>query len=323
MNRCSFPAMRRHLAGLAVVLVTGCGGPQAQRPASDVVIVERTTEPTCPAPAGDDSRKVAQRARIARELAAVDRELDQIDDELAAAALPVPASRDAAINALAVRIASLQRTAPEALFADTPALLIRIAYDYATARERDVELGVSYGERHPTRVEQRAQIDALRTTFERQREVEVARATTSRDQLANLPRSAPVAKIRQADLRALQQTIARFADDAVVPSDAPVDVRVAALRLAEAHRKIDAASPSLGPKHPEMVVLKTELAAARARMQTTLTAAEAALAASITALDSSRSASRSKPDPSRLARRAELAARARDLRREWDAYREP
>lgn len=310
--------------GLAVAASAALGCGRAQRPndKTDVVVVERTTEETCPPPVADDARRATHRADISRELEAIDRELDQIDEELAAGALPVPASRDDALAAMTSRIALLQRTAPDALFADTPPLLIRIANEYGIARDRDAELGVSYGERHPTRVEQRRIIDALRVAFDRQRDVELARAATSRDQLAALPRAAPAAKLRQADLRALQQTLSRFAIDAVVPSDAPTDVRIAALRVAEARRKIEAAEPSLGPKHPDMVELQTALATARARMQKAATTAEATLTASIAALDAERAAPKSaRSTGARLARRAELAARARDLRREWDALR--
>jgi len=306
-------------AVLAAVLALGCGG--AQKPKSDktdVIVVERTTEEPCAPPVADDARRATHRAEIARELEAVDRELDQIDEELAAGALPMPGSRDAALATLTSRIALLQRTAPDALFADTPTLLVRIANEYGTARDRDAELGVSYGERHPTRVEQRRIIDALRAAFDRQRDVELARANSSREQLAQLPKGAPATKVRQADLRALQQTLSRFAIDAVVPSDAPTDVRIAALRVAEARRKIEAAEQSLGPKHPDMVVLETALSAARERMQKAATIAEATLAATIAALDAQRTP---RSNPARLARRAELAARARDLRREWDALR--
>jgi len=307
--------------GLAAVLAFGCGGPQKPKSdKTDVIVVERTTEETCAPPVADDTRRATHRADIVRELEAIDRELDQIDEELAAA-LPAPVSRDAALAAMASRIALLQRTAPDALFIDTPPLLIRIANQYGIARDRDAELGVSYGERHPTRIEQRRIIDALRLAFDRQREVELVRATSSREQLAQLPKGAPAQKLRQADLRALQQTLARFALDAVVPSDAPTDVRIAALRVAEARRKIEAAEPSLGPKHPDMVELKTALSAAHDRMKKAATTAEATLAATIAAIDAQR-APRSRPaDQAQLARRAELAARARDLRREWDALR--
>jgi hypothetical protein len=305
--------------GLVAVITFGCGGAQKPKDKTDVIVVERTTEETCAPPVADDTRRASHRAEIARELEAIDRELDQIDEELAAGVVPVPASRDAALAALTSRISLLQRTAPEALFADTPPLLIRIANEYGIARDRDAELGVSYGERHPTRIEQRRIIDALRVAFDRQREVELARATSSREQLAALPKGAPATKLRQADLRALQQTLSRFAIDAVVPSDAPTDVRIAALRVAEARRKIEAAEPSLGPKHPDMVELQTALGAARDRMQKAATSAEATLARAIAALEAHRATPKS--DPARLARRAELAARARDLRREWDALR--
>ena len=308
------------IIGLAAVLALGCGGaPKPKDAKTDVIVVERTTEPSCPSPIADDVRRAAHRAEIARELEAIDRELDHIDEDLAASALPVPAARGAALAALTSRIALLQRTAPEALFADTPPLLIRIANEYGIARDRDAELGVSYGERHPTRVEQQRIIDALRAAFDRQREVELARAASSRDQLAALPKGAPATKLRQADLRALQQTLSRFAIDDVVPSDAPTDVRIAALGVAEARRKIEAATPSLGPKHPDMVVLQHAHVAARERLYKAARSAELALTAAIAALEAHRQAP--SPDRARLARRAELAARARELRREWDVLR--
>jgi hypothetical protein len=294
-----------------------------------------------PEPAGytlvvdNNDPRAVQRAAILSELETVDRELDAIDEELAASAVAGPPSRDDAIAIAGTRIRSLSRTAPEALFEDTPGMLVRIASAYFASREHDLALAKEYGERHPERIEQRRTIDGLRAAFDRQRDVELAEAEAWRDELGKLPRTAPAANVRQANRRALQAMLARFSADAVVPSDAPAEVRVAATRVAEAKLRVELAAPSLGPKHPDMIAMATELAAARDALRAAVSDADARISREIAALDSPRARPAIDPrasaplpakpagfpliDPARLARRAELATRARDLRREWDA----
>ncbi|MEJ7601664.1 MAG: hypothetical protein WKG01_27430 [Kofleriaceae bacterium] len=139
--------------------------------------------------------------------------------------------------------------------------------------------------------------------------------------LASLPRTASATKLRQADLRALQQTLDRLTASSahlLVPSDAPTALRVAVLRVATARQRVDAAQRTLGPRHPEMRELDVALAGAREQLQAAVIAAREAIASWIIALDAPQ---RGTADPARLARRAELAARARELRREWDALR--
>jgi len=300
-----------------LVLATACstGTRSPPIPRADPVDGSKPVEYVM-VPESNDPRG-GQRAAVLRELDVVDRELDALDDELAASAVAGPPTRDEAIAAATSRIAALARTAPEALFEDTPGLLVRTANAYFAARDHDVVLAKEFGDRHPERLAQRRLIEALRGAFDRQREVELALTTAWHDELAKLPKTAAATRVRQANRRALQATLAR--SDAVVPSEAPAEVRVAATRVAAASRLVDAASPNLGPKHPDMIALHAELAAARDGLRTAVTAADAAIAREIVALD----APRGRPivDPARLARRAELAARARELRREWDALR--
>ncbi len=255
-----------------------------------------------------------------RELETVDRELEAIDEELAASAITAPPSVAEAIAAVTARIASLERTAPDMLFADTPPQLVRLANTYMEARAEDVRLGIELGERNPDRLEQRRVIAVLRAGFDRQREVELAEANAWKGELAKLARiKATPAKLRQANRRALQVTLAQFSADAMAPSDAPAEVRVAAARVLEALRQIELAAQSLGPKHPKMIALRAELAAGREAFRTALDAADLALLHELAALEAPRG--RPEVNSARLARRAELAARSRDLRLEWDALK--
>ncbi len=320
--------MRRALAavlGSVLVLVPGfglgaCGGSRpVPVPPGDLISARFPVEYSFTFAQRGDPR-VEHRAAVLRELEIVDRELDAIDEELAASAIASPPSRDGALAMVTSLIDSLQRTSPETLFADTPHQLIRIASAYSTAVEHDARLGTEYGARHPDRIEQRRMIVALRATFDRQREVELAEAVAWRAELRMLAQPSTAAKIRQANRRALQTVLARFIDDAIAPSDAPADVRVATLRVTEALRRIEVAAPSLGPKHPEMIALAAESSAARAALRTAIAAADTQLLREIATLDSPRPRG-PEIEPARLARRAELAARARDLRREWDALR--
>jgi hypothetical protein len=302
-----------------LVVLVACGGTPRSTPVPRDPIDRKDTIEYTLVPA-DDSR-AGRRAAVLRELVVVDRELDAIDEELAAGAIPGPATRDEAIAATTARLAALQRTAPDALFAETPTLLVRGANAYYAARDRDAELANEngYGERHPERILQRRAIEALRGAFDRQRDVELAVTAAWRDELGKLPKQATAVKIRQANRRALQATLARFASDGIVPSDVPAELRVAAARVAEAKQRIDAAAHTLGPKHPDMIAMHADLAAARDALRDAIALTDAAITREIVALDAPRA--RPLVDPARLARRAELAAKARDLRREWDALR--
>ncbi|HEU0033772.1 MAG TPA: hypothetical protein VFQ53_24260 [Kofleriaceae bacterium] len=290
----------------------------------------RTESSECTVSFDEDDPRANYRMSVLREMETVDRELDALDDELAASAVPGPQRRDDALAQVTTKIASLQRTSLDSLFEGTPALLVRIANAHFLARERDAKLAEVYGERHPDRHEQRRLIEALRASFDRQRDIELAEATALRDELAKLPKTASPAKLRQASRRALRTILARHLAaettpgtdhhaDAIVPSDAPAEVRVAGTRIFDAQLQIDVAGPNLGPKHPEMIQMVATLAAARETMRSALVQADAALAREIAALDGN--GTKVVVDPARVSRRAELAARARDLRREWDALR--
>ncbi|MEO8701786.1 MAG: hypothetical protein ABI867_17205 [Kofleriaceae bacterium] len=300
-----------------LVVLLGCGGsqPRVAVPA-DPIQRESTIEYTM-VPAEDG--RAAQREAILQQLEAVDRELDAIDDELAASAIAGPATRDDAITAATTRLAALQRTSLELVLEDTPILLVRAAKVYFTARGHELELAKELGERHPERIEQRRVLAQLRVAFERQRDVEIAEATLLRDELGRIPKAAPATRIRQANRRTLQLVLARALADGVVPSDAPVEVRIVASRLAALTIRIETASRAYGPKHPEMIAMQAELGAIRDALRDAVTTADAALTREIAELDIRKAVPA--VDPTRLSRRAELAARARDLRREWDALR--
>lgn len=322
--------MRRALAALLFVIAACRGGPRAEPVPHARGVAMRTESSQCTVTFDEDDPRANHRTAVLRELETIDRELDALDDELAASGIPGPQKRDEAIALAASRIAVLQRTALDALFEGTPGLLVRIANAHFLARERDAKLAADYGERHPDRHEQQRLIESLRATFERQREIEIAVAEAWRDELQKLPRSASPAKLRQANRRALRGILARLvaetpADarqdriDAVVPSEAPAEVRVAATRVADAKQRIDVTGPNLGPKHPEMIAMLAELAKARELLRDKIARADAALARELASLDGAHV--RPVIDPARTARRAELAARARDLRREWDVLR--
>jgi len=313
--------MSRTLVALGVFLAACAGSHPSPRPISEppgspagrpaAAAGQPETSPGDP--------RAPHREVVLKELEVVDRELDAIDEELAASAIVAPPSRDAAIALATARIQALQRITPETLAADTPPLLVRIANDYAGALAEDARLAKDLGPRHLDRIEQKHVIDALRARFDRQREIELAEATAWRDELGKLTRPSTAAKLRQASRRALQAALGHGVADAIVPSDAPAEVRVAALLVDEAMLRVDLATPILGPKHPEMIALHAELSAVRDAFHAAASAADAALAREIAALDAPRA--RPAVDPARLARRAELAARSRDLRREWDASR--
>jgi hypothetical protein len=314
--------MIRGVRWLIVALAACATAPRPPVPVADPIGGTEDREIEVPTTRPEDPRAV-KRAEIVRELEAVDREIEAIDEELAAGVVPGPATRDDALVLIAVRAQMLARTAPDTLFEDTPLLLVRIANQYFAARERDGELAETLGERHPDRVEARRVIDALRAAFDRQRDVELALLDLWRDELGKLAKTASHLKVRQANRRALQLAIARSivgsAADGFVPSESPADLRVAAARVVEARGKLDGAAHTLGPKHPDMVVLQNELAAARDALSAAVAQADTRLAAELAAPDARVVVKAT--GTANLARRAELATRARDLRREWDALR--
>jgi hypothetical protein len=299
--------------GLALLALAGCREPRVVSP---VPVGEPVV--TCPAApeAVDDPTQRERASRLAevrRELAAVDDALDALDAELAAAAAASGPSRDD-VAALATTRTALLRTATiDNLHPDAPSQLHRLAHAHLDALHAKAELDAIYGARHPRIVELVRSIDWLRGAFDRQRAVELAETTAWRDELAALPRGAPPAKVQHARLRAQLATIEHFAADAIAPSDAPAELRLAVDRAADAARAIDELSPSLGPKHPEMVRLAQLRTDAAADIRAAVESARKELE-----LAGTRPATQP-IDASKLAKRVELATRARELRKELAA----
>jgi hypothetical protein len=94
-------------------------------------------------------------------------------------------------------------------------------------------------------------------------------------------------------------------------------LRVAVDRAADIASELDELAPYLGPKHPDMIRLRIERDEAVDAIKSAVAAADDQIAREIAQLD----APRTPPaiDGGKLVKRAELAARARDLRRELDA----
>ena len=271
-----------------------------------------TSDPECVVPAQVDDTAPNARAELVRELDTIDRELDAIDDEIAASAVPGPATRQEAIAIAIARVTELERATPQQPPEDCPTLLARAASSWRDARLVDDKLAETLGARHPDRIAAKRTIEVRKAAFDHQRDVELAETTAWRAELAKLPDTAPAIRLHQARRRALRQTLATG-----VPSDAPAELRMAALRVTDLAHAIDVGSKELGPKHPEMVRLTAEQATARDRLQSTLASTEAALDREIAALDHRKTPA--PIDPAKLARRAELAERARELRKELDA----
>ncbi len=297
-----------------VVVLAGCAAPPA--PAVPREPLPDTASSTCVELGAAEPPPDAHRAELAHELDAIDRELDAIDDEIAASAIPGPQSRQDAINAAIARTTELERATPQQPPEDCPTLLARAAHAWLEARGAELQLAETLGARHPDRIAAQRTIEMRRVDFDQQRAVELAETAAWRVELGKLPESAPAIRIFQASRRALRTTLAQLGDATTVPSDAPAELRMAAHRAAELAHAIDVSGKELGPKHPEMIRLTTETRAARDKLAATLAATEVALDREIAALDH-----RKAPlpiDPATLARRAELAARARELRKELD-----
>jgi hypothetical protein len=318
MNEPSVPRVQFCVSRLAVLVVAGCAGAPlkpavsletpvaACRSTNDMSLVEIRARP-------EDAR----RDELRRELAAVEAAVDALDDEISAAAVAVGPSRDDALNEASTRMAILSAISLDNFHPDAPRQLRRLQRLYFDARAGKFLVDRDYGPRHPDVVEATHRIDRARAAFERQKSVELDEARGSYDEIAKLPKNAPPARVRQARLRAMLRVVDQFAPEALAPSNAPAEVRIAVDRVTDIARELDGLTAELGPKHPDMVRLVAAREEAAAALQTAIAATDDALAREIAALAAP------KPPPaidgSKLAKRVELAARARDLRRELDA----
>jgi uncharacterized protein involved in exopolysaccharide biosynthesis len=102
--------------------------------------------------------------------------------------------------------------------------------------------------------------------------------------------------------RALASMAAELAEHGQVPSDAPANVLVVAIELEELRERSDQLAVQLGPKHPQMVRLRAQIADAEAALRG-LVVADAP--------------QRAEPDITgeMVVRRARLAARSRAMRK--------
>jgi hypothetical protein len=110
-------------------------------------------------------------------------------------------------------------------------------------------------------------------------------------------------------LQALRATIAK-----APPSDSPAAVRLALEDVDNATSTKSELEIGYGPKHPEVVVVKARLDEANETLAKALADADAQLAARLAAPPRA-------PDAAAISRRAELADRARELRREYERLR--
>jgi hypothetical protein len=304
---------------LLLAMLVACGpAAQVRVPADPLVVTRHDLNcVTRTAPDEADSHAV-ERTQVAAELDRVDRELDAIDDELAASAIAAPATRDEAVVAMSTQLANLKSTTLEAQFAGTPGMLVRLAMAYSAARAAEEPIEAEVGPKNPAFRQAHELVELAREAFQRQLEVEIDESTTLLADLTKLPKNASQAAIKAAMLGALLVTIVRHEEAATVPTDAPANVRIVADTVAELTHQLQA-SPELGPKHPTIVALRARLEAAHHAMHDATIAAAADLGHQIVALQ--RTQKVQALDPAKLSRRAELAARARDLRHELDALR--
>jgi hypothetical protein len=317
MNDRSSTRVQAGVSRLAVLVVAGCASAPLKPSVSletPVAACQPTEEPAA------HERPRAERARrddVRRELAAIEAALDALDDEIAAAAVTSGPTRDDALVAAIERSAIVRTATLDNLRPDAPAQLRRLARRYYDLLADKLVLERDLGQKHPDVVEAKHRIERVRDAFERQKTVEAEEARAWHDEVDKLPPRAPPPRVRQAKLRALRDTVDRFASDALAPSDAPAEIRLAVDRAAEVAREADELSPELGPKHPEMIRLAAAHDDAAAAIKVALAATDDALAREIAQLDAPRPPAAI--DGGKLAKRVELAARARELRRELDA----
>jgi len=306
---------------LAIVIVAGCAS--APKPAVPLEVPAVACKPAEPPPAASPPEtpappdRAVRRDDVRRELASVEAEVDALDDEIAAAAVATGPSRDDTLAAVTARMAIVRPAELDNLHPELPRQLRLLGRRYVELRVDKAMRERDLGPRHPEIVELGRKLDRVRAAFDRQRNVEVAELQALLDIVAKLAKTASVPHVRQARLRALLDVVVRFAPEALAPSDAPADVRIAVDRVADVARELDELSPVLGPKHPDMIRLVAERDDAAAALKSAIAAADHAITHDILQLDAPHPSAAI--DPAKLAKRVELAARARELRRELDA----
>lgn len=284
---------------LALIVVAACGPVPAQR-VERPRPVERQCGPSAPAPRNDI-------ARIVSELGRVDEELDRIDQALIAADDSGPTTL-AEARLLVERKRQLPRETEIRLRDDDPFLVRRAAIAYLQARRDLGELEQYLGPRHVELVRAKQRVVTLEKHYAAQRDAEIAFAVAWSEALKKLPAAATARDIRSSRVRALA-TMKDVTLRGIVPSDAPAALIAAALRVGDLQSRRDELALDVGPKHPELVSVRSRLADAQQLLETAFTEAQ-------------RLADAGSPpgiDPAMIARRAALAKEAQLLRRELAA----
>jgi hypothetical protein len=266
------------------------------------------TEPRADRPTDTDATR-ARRAEVLQELDRLDRQLDAIDGELAAAARNTGLSLvEARTNALARKAMldafDLDKTL--AFLPGTPPMLGQAIRALFVAKGEKLELGLDLGAQHPRMLRLDRHIAYLLDAANAQLTAERAFMQAWVDTLAKLPEKAKPDAIYKARLQALRATL-----PTATPSDSPADVRLAREQLVELTWTQHELSLDFGPKHPDMVVATARLEEAKAALTSALAAADNELGARI-------AAPMKQPDSAAIARRAELADQARELRRAYE-----
>lgn len=253
----------------------------------------------------------ATRARLdalAQQIASVDRELDAIDAELVAADRVSGMGRIDALAQLEARRAAL--VAARLDTASPPPELADAQAAYLRARLHVLDLGRDLGARNPEMIAAQQQVDRAAARFTAQQNVELAECAAWAKALQALPERATPAAVHDARIHALRHLITDAPLSDAMPGDVPAALRLAFDELVAARDAYADLSHDLGPKHPELI-------AARERLDAALRALPAARAAALHELDA--------PPPRGvvISHRAELAARARLLRAQYEALLNP
>jgi len=260
--------------------------------------------PACPPAAPAVAAPDPERLRLATQLDAVDRELDAIDDALIANELAAGMDRDRARDAIAARLAALDDPRDPA---DAPVWSVRWRGELVDATTALATLEVSYGPRHPAIEDAHHRIDRARAELERHHVADAQELEAWRRELDALPPHAAPARVREAQLRARRDTLP------LAPSDAPAAVGVAADDEARATAEL-AGMTALGPKHPDRLRAEAELAAAQQAKADAIAAAKQAIDAELALLPAAAKAAAAAVSAAAVSHRAELAARAEQLR---------
>jgi hypothetical protein len=257
----------------------------------------------------DGDTTAARRADILRALDALDRQLDAIDVELAAAAQNTGLSLvEARANAIARKavLDAFDLDETPASMPGTPPMLARAMRAILGAKREHSELGRDLGAQHPLMLRIGRRIEYLRGVAKVQLAAERAFTQAWLDTLAKLPEKAKPDAIYKARLQALLATLPTGPS-----SDSPADVRVAHDELTELLWTYGELTLDFGPKHPDVVVATARLDEAKAAMTKAIADAETELSARI-------AAPVKHADNAAIARRSELADQARELRREYE-----